>query len=355
MVGIKYTSDNRDRYLHHGNWLIKLGVWLVFAALPFLFPTNVVNAYAWLARFGSGLFLVIQMVILLDFVQTWNDSWVAAGEDDEQWLYALLGLTVAAYAGVLTTAGLMFHWFSPAGVDGGCSFNVALITLVLLGVIVCALVSLHPSTSKGSIFPSAAVGMYTVYLCFSAMESEPKEYACNGLGQQITAASGATLAVGMVATLAAVVYAAFRAGSNTHLFMLDGSLDGGEAAPERAALLGGDGGDAETGAAGLDGLPDTPPTRGDGMARGGGGGVSPALADFTPVSYNYAFFHLIFALASMYIAMLLTGWGQVEQDKERIDVGWASVWVKVTAQWMTTMLYVWTLLAPSLFPDRDFS
>jgi hypothetical protein len=33
----------------------------------------------------------------------------------------------------------------------------------------------------------------------------------------------------MLATLAAVVYAAFRAGSNTSLFMLDGSEDGEEA------------------------------------------------------------------------------------------------------------------------------
>jgi len=29
--------------------------------------------------------------------------------------------------------------------------------------------------------------------------------------------------------------------------------------------------------------------------------------DLAPVTYNYAFFHLIFALASTYIAMLMTG------------------------------------------------
>jgi hypothetical protein len=38
-----------------------------------------------------------------------------------------------------------------------------------------------------------------------------------------------------------------------------------------------------------------------------------ALEDFTPVAYNYSFFHLIFALASMYIAMLMTGWGSSTQ------------------------------------------
>jgi hypothetical protein len=59
----------------------------------------------WAARFGSGLFLIIQMVILLDFTQSWNDAWVAAGEEDDRWLYALLGFTVAAYAGVLAIAG----------------------------------------------------------------------------------------------------------------------------------------------------------------------------------------------------------------------------------------------------------
>ena len=38
------------------------------------------------------------------------------------------------------------------------------------------------------------------------------------------------------------------------------------------------------------------------------------------------------------------------QDQDRIDVGWASVWVKSAAQWVTSILYCWTLIAPALFP-----
>ena len=68
-----------------------------------------------------------------------------------------------------------------------------------------------------------------------------------------------------------------------------------------------------------------------------------------------SFFHIIFALASMYIAMLMTGWGSTVQEKDRIDVGWSSVWVKTGAEWVTAILYCWSLLAPTLFPDRDFS
>jgi hypothetical protein len=142
-------------------------------------------------------------------------------------------------------------------------------------------------------------------------------------------------------------------------------------------------------------------------------------------------FYLVFALASMYIAMLMTGWGSQAgeakvgpvPDRRRllcaaavvegsrascrvdsprsmphpvtvalctvwlailrasppllalifllltltlfalspslpqylINVGWTSVWVKVVSQWVTVGLYCWTLVAPVLFPDRDFS
>lgn len=45
------------------------------------------------------------MIILLDFTQSWNDAWVARGEEDDRWLYALLGITVAAFMGVLAIAG----------------------------------------------------------------------------------------------------------------------------------------------------------------------------------------------------------------------------------------------------------
>ncbi|GAX77158.1 hypothetical protein CEUSTIGMA_g4603.t1 [Chlamydomonas eustigma] len=347
MIGIKYKRDSRDKYLHHGNWLLKLGIWLAFTALPFLLPNNIVDAYAWAARFGSGIFLVIQMVILLDFVQSWNDSWVASAEEDEQWYYALLGVTVAAYAGSLTVAGLMFHWFKPSGLD--CSFNVLLITLALLLCVVFSVLSLIPSVTanRGSIFPASVISLYCMYLCFSALQSEPKDYQCNGLAQQLTAASGTTLASGMIITLISVIYAAFRAGSNTRLFTLDGSLDGGDSAPERAALLA----EAEEGtSAGLDGIaPEAQAINRHIELR------STMEDEFAPITYNYSFFHLIFALASMYIAMLMTGWGSQAQDLDHIDVGWASVLVKTGAQWVTSLLYCWTLMAPALFPDRDFS
>ena len=67
-----------------------------------------------------------------------------------------------------------------------------------------------------------------------------------------------------------------------------------------------------TGSSGLDGV--VPPPSGQTASRPPA--AAPNIVDeFTPISYNYAFFHLIFALASMYIAMLMTGWGSQVRTK----------------------------------------
>lgn len=74
-----------------------------------------------------------------------------------------------------------------------------------------------------------------------------------------------------------------------------------------------------------------------------------------PVTYNYSFFHMVFALASTYIAMLMTGWGAGSETKHLMDIGWASVAMKLVTQWATGLLYIWVLVAPKVLQDRSFA
>ena len=63
-------------------------------------------------------------------------------------------------------------------------------------------------------------------------------------------------------------------------------------------------------------------------------GAEAGIDDYTPVSYNYTFFHGIYCLASMYFAMLMTGWASSEDmDENKIDVGVTSMWMKIASQW----------------------
>jgi hypothetical protein len=45
LLGVKYKGEKRGQLLQHGNWVVKLVVWIVFNALPFLFPNGLVQAY----------------------------------------------------------------------------------------------------------------------------------------------------------------------------------------------------------------------------------------------------------------------------------------------------------------------
>jgi hypothetical protein len=73
-------------------------------------------------------------------------------------------------------------------------------------------------------------------------------------------------------------------------------------------------------------------------------------------AYSYAFFHFIYAIASMYVAMLLTNWDSLKRADGVVTVGqsWQAVWIKIVTSWLTILLYVWTLLAPVVMPDREW-
>jgi hypothetical protein len=142
----------------------------------------------------------------------------------------------------------------------------------------------------------------------------------------------------MGTTLLSVVYSAVRAGSSTTFLSPPSSPREGSS---RKPLLTKE--DVEEG--------NEPEDDDEPIRRGGKRSSEPR-----PVTYVYSFFHLTFALASMYSAMLLTGWGNANvEEKDIIDVGWPSVWVRMCTQWLTAALYVWSLVAPNIFPDRDFS
>jgi hypothetical protein len=70
------------------------------------------RGYTWLARVGSGVFLVVQMVILLDFAFFWNESWVA--KEHVAWVVGLLVSTVALYAGSITLLVYLYKWWGGA-------------------------------------------------------------------------------------------------------------------------------------------------------------------------------------------------------------------------------------------------
>eukprot|EP00607_Mallomonas_marina_P009072 CAMPEP_0182418222 /NCGR_PEP_ID=MMETSP1167-20130531/2711_1 /TAXON_ID=2988 /ORGANISM="Mallomonas Sp, Strain CCMP3275" /LENGTH=123 /DNA_ID=CAMNT_0024592339 /DNA_START=865 /DNA_END=1233 /DNA_ORIENTATION=- len=63
----------------------------------------------------------------------------------------------------------------------------------------------------------------------------------------------------------------------------------------------------------------------------------------------------VFILISSYFAMVLTDWATIQHDGESADpkAGRVGLWIQAAGQWTALLLYMWTLVAPKIFPDRD--
>ncbi|KAL8524788.1 hypothetical protein ACS0TY_014412 [Phlomoides rotata] len=209
LIGVKDQNDRRDA-LHHGGWIAKMVVWALLVILMFFLPNVFINIYGVLSKFGAGLFLLVQVLILLDATHSWNDSWVA--KDEHKWYLALLAVSVACYLAAFTFTGILFIWFNPSGQN--CGLNVFfLVTTIILGF-VFAVIALHPQVN-GSLLPASVISIYCAYVCYTGLSSEPRGYVCNGLHNKSKVVSTSTLVLGMLTTVLSVLYSALRAGSST--------------------------------------------------------------------------------------------------------------------------------------------
>ena len=66
----------------------------------------------------------------------------------------------------------------------------------------------------------------------------------------------------------------------------------------------------------------------------------------------------------MYLAMLFTNWASVSLNDGgngsdgdsplSAQFGPVNFWIKVISGWISILLYIWSLYAPAIFPDREF-
>ena len=73
------------------------------------------------------------------------------------------------------------------------------------------------------------------------------------------------------------------------------------------------------------------------------------------VSYSWSLFHIVFSLANLYMMMTLTNWYSPSGNLTTYSSNSASMWVKIVSSWLAGIIYFWTMIAPAVLKDRDFS
>ncbi|CAL9123421.1 unnamed protein product [Musa acuminata var. zebrina] len=280
-VGTKKLEDSRN-FWHSEWWPAKIIIWIGFMVVPFFVPSAFIQFYGKFAHFGAGAFLMIQLISVISFV-TWLNDCCQSDRYARRCRYQVMVLSVAAYVASILGIILMYIWYVPSL---SCRLNILFITLTLVLLQLMTLPSMHSKVKAGFLAPGL-MGMYIVYLCWSAIKSEPQTEICNKKAAVATSADWLII-VSFVIGVLAIVIATFSTGIDSKCLQFR-------------------------------------KTEAD-------------LEDDVP--YGYGFFHFVFAMGAMYFAMLFVGWNAHNtMQKWTIDVGWVSTWVRIVNEWVAILVY----------------
>lgn len=365
LVNVTSTKNPRA-VIQNGCWKMKIGGWILLLLLNFFFiPDGFFVFYGnHIALIFSTVFLVIGLILLVDFAHAWAETCLEkiemedlSGEESAGfWKKLLVGGTLAMYLGSVILTGIIYWYFS----GDGCNMNRTAVTINLILSIVILVMSvsqtIQESNPHAGLAQASMVIFYCTYLVMSAVASEPDDKLCNPLVRS-RGTRTASIVLGAFFTFIAIAYTTTRAAGNSAFFDTDAELDllqssyisGEPTASSRREMryqaikqAVDEGLLPESALTQIDLYDDEPSTGGE------------HSDESHTTKYNYALFHVIFFLATQYVATLLTI--NVEKDDlgDFVPVGrtYFSSWVKILSSWVCFLLYGWSLVAPVIWPDR---
>ncbi|KAF9916701.1 hypothetical protein BX616_003058, partial [Lobosporangium transversale] len=299
----------------------------------------------------AGVFILFGLILLVDLAHTWSETCVDKWEqsDSNIWRFILVGSTLVMFLGFLVLTEITYNYFA----GKGCGMNTFWITFNLILGIIVTILSILPAIQdanpRSGLTQSSMVVIYCAYLVLSGVANEPDEDTNCNPWNKARGTRTTSVVLDAVFTFLAVAYSTSRAATQSG----KATIDNGDYAPLKAdstaqqsdAILAA----VERGAlpvSALDDIDEEDDTEYDAKDDEKNG-----------CQYNYSFFHIVFALAAMYISMVLTNWNTFEEVDRNgnnlilIDQSRPAVWVKVVSSWICYSLYAFSLLAPVLFPN----
>nr|XP_015220060.1 PREDICTED: serine incorporator 3 [Lepisosteus oculatus] len=323
MINVKNSRDPRAA-VHNGFWFFKVAAIIAVTVGAFYIPEGpFTRTWFVVGTSGAFCFILIQLVLLVDFAHSWNESWVEKMEEGNSrcWYAALLSVTGLNYV-LSLIAVVLFYVFYTHPED--CALNKFFISFNMLLCIGASVVSVLPKVQEAQpqsgLLQSSIITLYMMYLTWSAMTNEPDRKCNPSILEKITASTLAPLNQTQVIPTEVVVE------PNPSLQRWDTQSIVGLAIFILCILY------SRLVSAHM--LEDN---------------------EKDSVQYSYSFFHFMLFLASLYIMMTLTNWYSPNADYTTMSSTWPSVWVKITSSWICLLLYVWTLIAPIVLTNRDFN
>ncbi|XP_052099655.1 serine incorporator 5-like [Mytilus californianus] len=380
---------------HNGFWFWKFLLLLGCCAGGFFVPSLYSIYWMYFGMVGGFIFILLQLILLVDFSHSWNAAWTGLKKNEK---------SCVGYCGTMICAGMLYAFcvfgtimlfFNYTSMNG-CTHNKVFIGVNVGLCILLSFVTMLPVATKynknNSLLQASVISTYVMYLTWSALSSEPPEEITmiletvrtrvlesmrqidpsntgsapsdNELLRKMDHASGpqdsfhvmtnttkimcrpkpsfaysemVSAYAGLVITFIMAVYASLTSSRESHKFGIRRGSRNNILEPRH------------------ENCSCCPVSQRHNPTEKGGQPVS--YNENNGTSYNYAFFHLVFCLASLYVMMQLTNWYRpAESDINKFGLNWSAVWVKMGSSWTCVIVYLWVLFCRRCCPCcRDLS
>uniref|UniRef100_A0A146P5L3 Serine incorporator 5 n=1 Tax=Fundulus heteroclitus TaxID=8078 RepID=A0A146P5L3_FUNHE len=335
--------------IHNGFWLLKFIALVGCCAGAFFLPQEETFLEVWryVGATGGAIFLLIQLMLLVEFAHRWNTNWSSGVGYNRLWYAALALVTLVLFSiavGAVVFMGIYYTHPEACllnkvflGINGGLCFVVT-----LLAISPC-IQKLQP---KSGLLQPGVISVYVMYLTFSAFSSKPKEIInIDGVNKTLCAfpfESGSendkkiVTALGAVILLACIVYSCLTSTTKRSSAALR-VYRNSEPEAERARCCFCFGDETE-----------------DYDEEKTTSGQTVVYDEEEGTIYSYSYFHFVFFLGSLYVMMTVTNWFHYDDHKieKLLDGSWSVFWIKMVSCWVCLFIYMMTLIAPMMCPKR---
>lgn len=336
LIGITKSTQRRAHLQNHF-WILKLG-FLVLTTSAFIFyPKTQYTGEIW-HFFGLNsafAYIILQFILLIDIVHNFNTTIVRMIEKSQAkkhtiYLYSILWIPTALLYIMSTTATILL--LKTYGNRQECNNNTFFIGFHIYMCFSATCISINPivqkARPKSGLLQSSVVTSYSTYILWTTLSNEPDDH-CNPNREYIYPVEplkNVQMVAGLTLTFIILVIFCHRKvqypqyGNCKHHSLYHSSMHHQSFAtsinpmhPEAVVI--------------------------DDEANG--------------VEYSYSFFHAVMCLAVLYVMMTLTCWYRPEEGEHhsvKLIAGWGSIWIKLCSGIFSVFTYIWTLIAPVIFP-----
>jgi len=127
-IGVNDYSNPRI-VLHTALWPIKLAWWAILHFIVFLIPSSFFLGFGWLALAFGVVFILVQIILYIEWVYQWNEDWIAKdGADNISGPYhiAIMIISLVCFGGSVVLTAFMFKWFGTDSSNSGQSCGLYL-------------------------------------------------------------------------------------------------------------------------------------------------------------------------------------------------------------------------------------